>query len=71
MSALPTELKALTKRAAGAPLQPLHQRVFERGEELSTPPSGGASAIGLVASMTTLPARFVASAAQHSPAARP
>ena len=39
-------------------LQPLHQRVVGAGEVRAARPfSGGASAIGLVASMTTLPAR--------------
>ena len=55
---MPTELNALTKRAAGALLQPLHQRLVARVKYASTPLSGGASAIGFVVSITILPARF-------------
>ena len=63
MRALPTLLNALTKRALGAALCSRSIRESSRVvKKLITPFTGGASAIGLVASMTILPASACAPA---------
>ena len=72
MRALPTQEKAFTSWAAGdVPLQPLQQRLVGAGEERRTPATGGASAIGLVVSMTTLPSSASAQAPATASAAVP
>jgi hypothetical protein len=67
MHALPTELKALTKRA---PLNSRCRRSINESSRLvknfNTPLAGGASAMGLVVSTTGLPARFGAVAARSA-----
>src|SRR5579863_4709432 len=68
--ALPTELYALTKCASGTAA--CNCSISDRSrlvKNLSTPLTGGASAIGLVASMTGLPARFAAPAILSTSAA--
>src|ERR1700691_971878 len=63
IAAVPTELKALTRCAPGNALCNCSSSDWSRlVKNFNTPFCGGASAIGLVASMTGLPARLIASA---------
>src|SRR5574340_477746 len=70
MRALPTELKALTKRTAGNSRCRRSIKDSSRVvKNFSTPLVGGASAIGFVASMTGFPARLAAPAERSASAA--
>ena len=65
---LPTELKALTRRAS-ANSRWFDQRLTQTSKAFSTPLRGGEPAIGFVASITGLPATFAmpATAARLAP----
>jgi len=70
MHALPTELKAFTSRAPGNSCWSRSMRDSSRVvKKRSTPWIGGASAIGLVASMTGFAAKFSAPARRRASAA--
>lgn len=73
MNALPTLLKALTKRASGnAACRRSISESFGPVKKRRTPSTGGSSAIGFVVSITIFPRRFAAPApASASSAARP
>ena len=67
IKALPTELKALMKRAsANSRCERSMRDSSKLVKYFTTPFTGGASAIGFVASMMGLPARFTAPAARSA-----